>query len=89
MIKSEITDHRKNNIAEVDCTITGTIRDFMTEFEAIMRVIKRNPLMVMAADSVIEKLAKEHNIDLTDCFRKNPDVIDIINTILKEMKEND
>ena len=37
----------------------------------------------------IRRFAKEHNIDLPDCFRKNPDVIDFINTILKEMKEND
>lgn len=90
MIKSEVTGQRKNDSAEVSCMITDTIQDIITEYEAIMRAITCDPMLVIAADAVTTKLAKERNIDLPDWFRPKSDSIDdIINTILKEMKEND
>ena len=61
----------------------------MAEYEAIMRAILRDPMLVIAADAVTTRLAKEHNIDLPDCFRPKSDSIDFINNSLKEMKEND
>ena len=92
MIKSEATGKQINNEAEVSCMIVGNIHDIMAEYEAIMRTISRDPMLVIAADAVTTKLAKEHNInlkDLKDCFRPKSDSIDFINNILKEMKEND
>ena len=72
--------------------LVGSIKDIMTEYEAIMRTISRDPILVIAADAVTTKLAKEHNIDLKDLkdwFRPKSDSIDFINNMLKEMKEND
>lgn len=89
MIKSEPTGKRINDTAEVECVIVGSIQDFMSEYEAIMRAISRNHLLLLAADAVTTKLAKQSNVELHDCVRKDPDTIDIINKILKEMKEND
>lgn len=90
MIKAEVTGQRKDNNAEVTCIIGGTIQDFMAEYEAIIRAIASNIELVAAADKVLDKLMKEKFADAPDCFRPKSDSIDdIINTILKEMKEND
>ena len=58
MIKSEVTGKRINDEAEVSCMIVGNIKDIMSEYEAIMRAISRDPMLVIAADAVTTKLAK-------------------------------
>lgn len=84
MIRSKVTGQTKNNSAEVECVITGTLDDFTVEYEAIMRAIASNPMLIVAADKVTDKLVKEHNIDLPDCFRPTSDTIkDFINNIIK------
>lgn len=55
-----------------------------------MRAITKNPIMVSAVHKVTDKLAKEHNIDLPDCFRPTSDTIkDFINNIIKGEKKYD
>lgn len=78
MIKAEVTDKRIDNHAEVTCIIGGTIQDFMSEYEAIIRAISSNHELVAAADEVMNKLVKEKFADAPDCFRPKPDTIDDI-----------
>lgn len=43
----------------------------------------------MIKANITGKLAKELVSDIPDCFRADPDTIDKINKIIKEIKDND